>query len=63
MAGYINHSEQKYIYSWANNPKRLTMKGRVCIVLIRGIMNSALIKFIDNDQIECVSRNSLRRLK
>ena len=56
-------SNQQYKYSWKNNPKRQTMYGRICIVLVRGIMNSALIKFIDNNQIECVSRNSLRKVE
>jgi len=49
-----------YIFNWANNEKRKTMKGRVCKVLHRGKMNSALIEFVDNGQREVVSRNSLR---
>jgi hypothetical protein len=54
---------QEYIFSWGNNEKRKTMKNRICIVLVRGVMNSALIKFLDNGQVECVSRNSLRKNK
>lgn len=54
---------QLYKYCWKNNPKRETLFGRTCIVLHRGIMNSALIQFTDNGQREVVSRNSLRRLK
>lgn len=50
-----------YIYTWGNNEKRKTMKGRVCIVLARGRMNSIAIQFIDNSQIEIVSRNSIRK--
>ena len=52
-----------YVYVWANNAKRKTMKSRTCRVLHRGVMNSALIEFTDNGQRECVSRNALRRLK
>ena len=54
-------TEQLYVFCWANNPKRATLKGRVCKVLYRGKMNSALIEFIDNNQREIVSRNSLRK--
>ena len=38
-------------------------KGRECIVLSRGKMNSILIEFCDNNQREIVSRNSLKRNK
>ena len=54
-------TEQLYTYCWANNPKRRGMKGRLCRVLKRGTMNSAMIEFIDNGQREIVSRNSLRK--
>jgi hypothetical protein len=50
-----------YRFCWGNNPKRATMQGRVCRVLCRGTMNSAMIEFIDNGQREVVSRNALRR--
>ena len=52
----------KYIYLWGNNPKRKTMKGRECIILTRGRMNSIMIQF-DNGQREIVSRRSIRRVK
>ena len=45
----VNPSD-KYVYSWGNNEKRKTMKNRICIILIRGGMNSCLIKFEDNNQ-------------
>lgn len=48
-----------FLFNWANNSKRKTMKGRVCKVLARGKMNSILIEFCDNKQREIVSRNSL----
>ncbi len=55
--------EQLYVYRWGNNAKRATMKGRVCHVLARGAMNSAMIVFVDSGEIEIVSRNALRRHK
>ena len=54
---------QTYIYVWGNNEKRLTLRGRECIVLARGKMNSILIEFTDNRQREIVSRNSIRKPK
>ena len=50
-----------YVYIWKNNPKRETMRGRQCKILVSGKMNSVLIEFIDNGQKEIVSRNSLRK--
>ena len=50
-----------YRFCWGNNSKRVTMKGRVCRVVCRGTMNSAMIEFTDNGQREVVSRNALRR--
>jgi len=52
---------KKYIYSWGNNEKRATLKGRTCIVLARGTMNSCMVQFLDNGQMECISRNALRK--
>jgi len=51
----------EYIYSWGNNEKRRTMKNRICRVIYRGKMNSALVEF-ENGQREIISRNALRRL-
>jgi hypothetical protein len=48
-----------YHYTWRNNPKRATLYGRLCKVLARGKMNSALVEF-ENGQREIVSRNALR---
>jgi hypothetical protein len=50
-----------YVYTWGNNSKRVTLRGRQCVVVARGAMNSAVIEFVDNGQRECVSRNALRR--
>jgi hypothetical protein len=54
--------DKKYRYVWGNNPKRKTLKDRICRVLHRLKMNSAIVEF-ENGQRECVSRNALRRLK
>ncbi|MFA4986794.1 MAG: hypothetical protein WC712_09445 [Candidatus Brocadiia bacterium] len=55
-------TEPLYIFMWGNNPKRATMKGRICRVLFRSrTMNSVKIEFLDNGQQEIVSRNALRR--
>ena len=51
-----------YIYRWGNNPKRATLKGRCCRLLVRGRANSALVEF-DDGQREIISRNALRRKK
>lgn len=48
-----------YLYAWRNNPKRATLYGRLCKVLARGRMNSALVEF-ENGQREVISRNALR---
>lgn len=58
--------EQLYFYRYGNNADpvgrfRLQFKGRVCRVLFRGKMNSCLIKFTDNNEQLCCSRNALRK--
>ena len=50
-----------YRFGWGNNAKRATMQGRICRVICRGKMNSAMIEFTDNGQREVVSRNALRK--
>lgn len=52
-----------YKYKWKNNEKRKTLYGRMCIILKVGKKNSILIEFIDNNQKEVVSRNSLQYIK
>ena len=53
----------EYVYRWGNTPKRAAMKGRRLVVLARGAMNSALVRFTDTGQREVISRNALRRAK
>ena len=54
--------EQLYRYAWANNAKRATLKGRLCRLLARMSMNSIVIQFADNDQIEVTSGNAIRKI-
>jgi len=49
----------EYVYSWGNNPKRKTMRGRIFKLIARGNRNSALIEF-ENGQREIISRNAMR---
>lgn len=51
-----------HYYIWKNNSKRATLYKRLCRVLARGKMNSALVEF-ENGQREIVSRNAIRRRK
>lgn len=51
-----------YRYVWGNNEKRATLRGRLCRVVARGALNSALVEFVDNGQREVVSRSALRRV-
>lgn len=51
----------KYKYIWGNNLKRATLKGRYCVILAVQRANSVIIQFLDNNQMECVSRRALRR--
>lgn len=49
-----------YRYAWGNNPKRATLKGRRCRVLVTArTMGSVLVEF-ENGQREVVSRRALR---
>lgn len=51
-----------HIFAWGNNPKRATLKGRACRVLVKArTMGSVLVEF-DDGQREVVSRRALRRM-
>ncbi len=52
-----------YEYKWGNNPKRLEMKGRRCVLLKSLKMSSVIIQFTDNGQMEVTSSRALRRIK
>lgn len=50
-----------YVYRWGKY--RPDLKGRRCVVLGRGAMNSALVRFLDSGERHVVSRNALRKEK
>ena len=52
-----------YRFSWGNNPKRATLKGRMCRIIATGKMRSCLVEFLDDGQREIVSRWALRKCK
>lgn len=53
-------TEAERIYAWGNNPKRATLKGRRCRILVRSRrMRSVLVEF-ENGQREVVSVRALR---
>lgn len=52
---------QVYIYAWGNNRRRAELKGRECVVLARGTMNSVLIRFLDTGERVVTSRNAIRQ--
>lgn len=49
-----------YVYTWGNNSKRATLKGRRCVIEASGRMNTVLIRFLDNGERGTVSRRALR---
>lgn len=49
-----------YIYGWGNNPRRAELKGRRCVVLARGRMNTVLIQFPDTGEKVTSSYRALR---
>lgn len=61
-------AEQLYRYCWGNDKTpegkfRLRFKGRICCVLFRSKMNTAQVKFIDNNEQTICSRNALRKVE
>lgn len=48
-----------YVFRWGKYLPH--WKGRLCRVLARGKLNSALVRFEDNGERAIVSRNALRR--
>jgi hypothetical protein len=56
-------TQNLFVFTWGNNPKRATLKGRVCRRIATGNMRSALIEFTDTGQREIVSYRALRKLE
>jgi len=52
---------QRYVFRWGKY--RPEWKGRICRVLARGTMNTAMVEFEDNNERAIVSRNALRKVK
>jgi hypothetical protein len=51
-----------YTYTWGNNEKRATLKGRACRLIAVGAKGSVEVEFLDNGQREIVSRRALRKV-
>ena len=50
-----------YRFVWGNNPKRATLKGRRCVIEATGAKGTVQVRFLDNGQVEFVSRRALRK--
>lgn len=51
----------RYVYSWGPRlPGAMSRKGQGCDLVVRGALNSALVRF-DDGYLAVVSRNALRR--
>ena len=54
--------DMSHVYSWGNNDKRATLKGRHCRIIVRAAaMRSVLVEF-ENGQRENVSYRALRSI-
>ena len=47
-------------FAWGNNERRAALKGRVCMVLAEGALNSVLVQFLDTGEKIVTSRRALR---
>lgn len=55
---------QVYTYAWGNNPRRAELKGRRCVIEVRGgTMGTALVRFLDTGERVTTSVRALRRAK
>lgn len=51
-----------YRYAWGNNARRATLKGRRCVVEVRGTRRSSLVRFLDTGERVVTSARALRRV-
>ena len=51
----------EYIYAWGNNPRRLELKSRRCVVEARGAMRTVLVRFLDTGERVTTSARAIRR--
>lgn len=61
-------SERSYVFRWGSNANavsryRLRWKNRTCRVLVRGKMNTCMVRFLDDGELLVTSRNALERVK
>lgn len=49
-----------HVYTWGNNAKRETLKGRPCLIVAQGTMRSVMVEFEDGQR-EIVSFRALRK--
>lgn len=59
----ITTEDQVYVYAWANNERRAELKGRECIVLVRGGKRTVLVQFLDTGEKVTTSERALRRVE
>lgn len=52
-----------YIYAWGNNSRRAELKGRRCVIVASGKMNTVLIRFLDTNEKVTTSYRALREEK
>jgi len=50
-----------YVYAWANNPVRASLRGRRCRVLVRSRRFSSCLAEFEDGRLVVTSRNALRR--
>ena len=49
------------VFVWGNNSRRAELKGRRCVVLARGTMNTILVQFLDTGEKVTTSRRAVRK--
>ncbi len=49
-----------YVFFWGNNERRRELKGRLCVVEIRGRMSTVLVRFLDTGERVTTSFRALR---
>jgi hypothetical protein len=54
-------AEPVYSFAWGNNPRRAELRGRSCVILVRGAMGSVLVRFVDTGEQVVTSGRALRR--
>lgn len=51
-----------YVYAWGNNARRAELKGRRCVIEVRGgSMRTVLVRFLDTGERVTTSVRALRR--